>query len=170
MEKSVVFTAVQSAVSSETATKGKWAKAGSLVAQAYPDETALKAEKEDFCNKAIVPALREELRTALTMDIPRKGTDDYNVDPTKWDKLKDLRKDATATRDTLYRKVVEFAWPKEKTAPTPRPVLVWLKEHIMAISTKLDKVDGTDAAEEFDIVAMKRAIAAAYATLPKNID
>jgi len=168
MDKQVLYKEVIAAVQSDATAKGKWARVGRMVAEAYSDEPALVADKVSFCANAIIPALRPELRDALAADIPRKGTEAYDIDPAKFDALKALRKDATATRDTLFKTVCNNAWPKERTVPVPLELTVWLRPHLQAISTKLDKAYVTGAAYAFNIFKMKQAIATAYALLPRE--
>jgi hypothetical protein len=68
----------------------------------------------------------------------------------------------------LFKTVCNNAWPKERTVPVPLELAVWLRQHLQAISTKLDKADGTGAADAFNIFKMKQAVASAYALLPRE--
>lgn len=153
--------ATKVAVESSGATQGKWVTVGKAASSYFESEAALVAVKVQFCADAIVPAMKAEHREALLADIPRKGTEEYNAAAAKWDALKATRKAATATRDTYFANVVKYAWPKEKVAPSPKAIEVFVREHLEAIRNKLEKAE----AAEFDIVKMQKHIEAALATL-----
>jgi hypothetical protein len=101
--------------------------------------------------------MRKDLREALSAEIPRKGTDQYEASPDTWEALKKTRKDATATRDTLFANVVKYAWPAEKVAPSPKDLDQFLREHLEACRNKLAKTESAG----FDIPNMMRHLEAA---------
>lgn len=161
MSYELAVDAVKGAVAEDSKSKGKWREAAGAVLQVWPDEAEFLKVKNQFCADAIVPAMRKELRDALTMNIPRKGTEEYNASPDTWDAAKKTRKDATATRDTLYRNLCNYAWPKEKAAPVPKELDVFCRERLEQIRNKVQKAE----AAGFDAVKMLHHIEAALAML-----
>jgi hypothetical protein len=148
---------VKGAIVDTDKVKGKWANVGKDVAAFFGNEAELRKVKTQFCADAIIPAMRKDLREALSAEIPRKGTDQYEAAPDTWEALKKTRKDATATRDTLFANVIKYAWPAEKVAPSPKELDQFLREHLEACRNKLAKVESA----EFDIPSMMRHLEAA---------
>jgi hypothetical protein len=70
--------AVRQAVSKDNESKGKWQAAGQAVAGFYMTAENLEAVKAQFIADAILPAMDKKHSQALAVDLPRKGSKDYN--------------------------------------------------------------------------------------------
>jgi hypothetical protein len=70
--------AVRQAVSKDNEAKGKWQAAGQAVAGSIMTAENLEAVKAQFIADAILPAIDKKHAQALAVDLPRKGSKDYN--------------------------------------------------------------------------------------------
>lgn len=118
---SEVVVSVKSAIKVDSDTQNKWVKAGESVAEFFQSVKALEEVKAQFIADAILPALDKKHGQALAVDIPRKGSKDFNeksamdsgyVD--KWEVANQAKKDARATCDTYFKRVLKYAFPPEK--------------------------------------------------------
>jgi hypothetical protein len=116
---SEVVVSVKSAVDLDNKTQNKWVKAGESVAEFFQSVKALEEVKAQFIADAILPALDKKHGQALAVDILRKGSKDFNeksamdsgyVD--KWEMANQAKKDARATCDTYFKRVLKYAFPK----------------------------------------------------------
>ena len=106
-----VCTTVKAAITATEATNAKWDTVGKNILAFYDSPDALKAVKAQFCADAIVPALARKHRDALELNIPRKGSKD-DTEPAKNAEARAAKKDATATRDTMFMYALKKAWPE----------------------------------------------------------
>jgi hypothetical protein len=118
---SEVVVSVKSAIKVDSDTQNKWVKAGESVAEFFQSVKALEEVKAQFIADAILPALDKKHGQALAVDIPRKGSKDFNeksamdsgyVD--KWEVANQAKKDARSTCDTYFKRVLKYAFPPEK--------------------------------------------------------
>lgn len=118
---SEVVVSVKSAIKVDSDTQNKWVKAGESVAEFFQSVKALEEVKAQFIADAILPAIDKKHAQALAIDIPRKGSKDFNeksamdsgyVD--KWEVANQAKKDARATCDTYFKRVLKYAFPPEK--------------------------------------------------------
>lgn len=116
---SEVVVSVKSAIKVDSDTQNKWVKAGESVAEFFQSVKALEEVKAQFIADAILPALDKKHGQALAVDIPRKGSKEY-IEHTqkdisyvdKWEVANQAKKDARATCDTYFKRVLKYAFPK----------------------------------------------------------
>jgi hypothetical protein len=118
---SEVVVSVKSAIKVDSDTQNKWVKAGESVAEFFQSAKALEEVKAQFIADAILPAIDKRYAQALAVDIPRKGSKDFNekiaMDVSysdKWEIANQAKKDARATCDTYFKRVLKYAFPPEK--------------------------------------------------------
>jgi hypothetical protein len=118
---SEVISSVKSAIKVDSDTQNKWVKAGESVAEFYQSAKALDEVKAQFIADAILPAIDKRHAQALAVDLPRKGSKEFNektsVDISyadKWELANQAKKDARSTCDTYFKRVVKYAFPPEK--------------------------------------------------------
>jgi hypothetical protein len=116
-----MISSVKSAIKIDGDTENKWVKAGENVAEFYQSAKAVEEVKAQFIADAILPALDKRHAQALAVDLPRKGSKDYNakfsVDTSyadKWELANQAKKDARSTCETYFKRVVKYAFPPEK--------------------------------------------------------
>jgi len=153
-----VIKSVGTAVNAQMGSTNKWVIAGRDVAVFFPDESALDAVKAQFIADAIIPALDKKHAAALAVDLPRKGSKEYNelsaANQAKWAEANQAKKDARAVAYTMYSRVVAAAWPKEKAQATPRDLKTRLNEEVAALIKAVEKSEDAP----FDAVAVKAAL------------
>jgi hypothetical protein len=89
--------------------------AGQAVAGFYMTAENLEAVKAQFIADAILPAMDKKHAQALAVDLPRKGSKDYNelsqANQAKWETANQAKKDARSVADTYFSRVLGYAWP-----------------------------------------------------------
>lgn len=163
-----VTKAVALAVSADITTKGKWQSAGHAVAGFYASPEALEAVKAQFIADAIMPGLDKKHAAALAVDLPRKGSKEFNelsdVNKAKWDAANQAKKDARAIAHTMFSRIVSYAWPKEKAEPSaPKSLETRLLEALADCAGKIEKAENPS----FDPVAALKGIREAMAAIAK---
>ena len=159
------------AVSTDLGSVNKWSIAGRDVAGFYPNQEALEAVKAQFIVDAIIPGLDKKHAVALAVDLPRKGSKEYNelsgVNKSKWDEASKAKKDARATAHTMFTRVMSYAWPKVKaegeTANPPKTLKTKLIEAVTDCIGKIEKAESPD----FDAPAALKELRKALAILAK---
>jgi hypothetical protein len=148
---SEVVSSVKSAVDLDNKTKNKWVKAGESVAEFFQSAKALEEVKAQFIADAILPALDKKHGQALAVELPRKGSKDFNekiaMDVSysdKWEIANQAKKDARATCDTYFKRVLSYAFPK--------PVSESSKKSFVERITKLIEDGGKIKECDFDLV------------------
>jgi hypothetical protein len=118
---SEVIVSVKNAIKVESDTQYKWEKAGSMVAEFYQSAKALEEVKAQFISDAILPAMDKKHGQALAVDLPRKGSKEFNEKCSndagyadKWEIANQAKKDARAISNTLFTRIVKYAFPPEK--------------------------------------------------------
>lgn len=167
MEYQTVITEVRSAVSNDINTVNKWQKAGNAVREFYGTETALSEVKAQFIADAIIPAMNKKHAEALAATLPRKGTKEYNEQDesgkAKWEAVNQAKKDARAIAHTMFSRVTNYAFPKEKAAAEPRTLQTRFCEELAALIKAGEKAE--DAG--FDVVATLDHLRKALAIVAK---
>ena len=162
-----VTKAVSQAVNADITTKNKWQSAGHTVAGFYDSAEALEAVKAQFIADAILPGMEKKHAAALLVDLPRKGSKEFNeltdVNKLKWDNANQAKKDARSTAHTMFSRIVSYAWPKEKTPSEILPI----KDKFNLILSDLVKKCGKAENAPFDIVQVKATLEAALAIINK---
>ena len=167
MEYQTVTKNVIEAVRGSINTDNKWQAAGSAVREFYGTEAALTEVKAQFIADAILPAIDKRHAAALSAELPRKGSKEFNAldesGKAKWEAQNQAKKDARATAHTMFSRVVSYAFPKEKEASAPRSLKTRFCEDIAALIKAGEKAE--DA--EFDIVECLKHLQSALAIAAK---
>jgi viroplasmin and RNaseH domain-containing protein len=166
-EYSVVVTVTQSAITADQGSKGKWEKAGPAVAAFYGTDIALWEVKAQFIADAILPAVDKRHAKALAVELPRKNSADYvALDQSgrdKWEAANEAKKLARATVDTYFKRVVSYAFPKEKEPSESKSLETKLADLINQAIGKCEKAE----APAFDVSAALTGLRAALAAVTK---
>jgi hypothetical protein len=146
-----VISSVKSAIKVDSDTQNKWVKAGESVAEFYQSAKALDEVKAQFIADAILPAIDKKHAQALAVDLPRKGSKEFNektsVDVSysdKWELANQAKKDARSTCETYYKRVAKYAFPPEKKESSKKS----FAEKISALIEEGGKIKECD----FDLV------------------
>lgn len=162
-----VCKSVIAAVSGDIVQGNKWQSAGENVRGFYGTESALTEVKAQFIADAIMPAMDKRHAAALAVDLPRKGSKEYNAlsdaNRAKWEAANQAKKDARAVAHTMFSRVVSYAFPKEKGVSEPRTLKTRLCEDIAALIKACEKAEDAD----FDIPATLTHLKAALAVAAK---
>jgi hypothetical protein len=143
------------AVNTALGSVNKWNIAGRDVAAFYPNQEALETVKAQFIADAIIPGLDKRHAAALALELPRKGSKEYNemseANREKWEVANQAKKDARATAHTMFTRIVSYAWPKEKTPSAPRDLKTRFNEELSALIKACEKSEDAP----FDVVKVK---------------
>jgi hypothetical protein len=146
---------VATAVNTALGSVNKWNIAGRDVSAFYPNQEALEAVKAQFIADAIIPGLDKRHAAALALELPRKGSKEYNemseANREKWEVANQAKKDARATAHTMFTRIVSYAWPKEKTPSAPRDLKTRFNEELSALIKACEKSEDAP----FDVVKVK---------------
>jgi hypothetical protein len=159
-EYSVVVTDCKNAVSQDISTVNKWQKAGASVAAFFGTESALTEIKAQFIADAILPAIDKRHAKALAIELPRKNGKEYTALDANgretWEAVYKAKKDARATCDTYFSRIVKYAFPTEKTESdnAPTSLKTKIQEQIADLVKKCEKAESAD----FDLVATLAAL------------
>ena len=167
MEYQVTVKSVIEAVKNELTGVNKWQTAGANVREFYGTEAALQEVKAQFTADAILPALDKRHAAALGVDLPRKGSKEYNaLDQSgidRWTAANQAKKDARATAATMFNRIVKYAFPSETEAAAPRTLKTRLCEELAALIKACEKAEAPD----FDVMAEIGHLKAALAVAAK---
>ena len=147
MEYQTTVKSVIDAVRNDINTVNKWQTAGSNVREFYGSEAALQEVKAQFTADAILPALDKRHAAALGVDLPRKGSKEYNAldasGVARWEAANQAKKDARATAATMFSRIVKYAFPKESEseASTPKTLETRLLTMITEAIGKIEKAE-----------------------------
>ena len=157
---SAVVTDCKNAVSQDITTVNKWHKAGTSTRLFFGTETALLEIKAQFIADAILPAIDKRHAKALSIELPRKNGKEYAAlsegEKETWEAVNQAKKDARATCDTYFSRIVKYAFPKDKAEAdtTPTSLKTKIQETIADLVKKCEKAEGAD----FDLVATLAAL------------
>ena len=157
---SAVVTDCKNAVSQDINTVNKWQKAGTSTRLFFGTEAALLEIKAQFIADAILPAIDKRHAKALSIELSRKNGKEYAAlsegEKETWEAMNQAKKDARATCDTYFSRIVKYAFPKDKaeTDTTPTSLKTKIQEQIADLVKKCEKAEGAD----FDLVATLAAL------------
>ena len=161
--------AVRQAVSKDNEAKGKWQAAGQAVSVFYMAAENLVSVKAQFIADAILPALDKKHASALAVELPRKGSKEYNemseANRAKWNTANEAKKAARATADTYFTRVLSYAFPKEKAESTPKSIEVKFNEALTNLIKACEKAE--DAS--FDVILVKACLVKAQKLVNPDI-
>jgi hypothetical protein len=162
-----VVTATQAAVSGDVTVQNKWQKAGAIVMGFYGSESALTEVKAQYIADAILPALPARHAKALAVELPRKGSAEYvaldQAGRDTWETVNQAKKDARATCDTYFKRVLRYAFPAEKVESAPKSLETKLADLINDAIGKIEKAE----APAFDAVTALAGLRAALTAVTK---
>lgn len=155
------------AVSGALTTEDKWVAAGMHVRAYFGTETAIQEVKAQFTADAILPAMNKKHAAALAVELPRKGSKEYNaLDQSgrdRWDIANQAKKDARSVAATMFNRIVSYAFPKDKAETAPRTLKTRLCEELAALIKACEKAEAPD----FDVMAEIGHLKAALAVAAK---
>ena len=155
---SATVDACTNAVRQDINTVNKWETAGQKVRAFFGTETAMLEVKAQFIADAILPAIDKRHSKALSIELPRKNSKEFIAldagQRESWEFANQCKKDARATCDTYFSRIVKYAFPKDATTSEPTTLKTKIQEQIADLIKKCEK--STDA--NFDIVATLTAL------------
>jgi hypothetical protein len=154
----VTVTACTNAVRQDINTVNKWQTAGEAVRAFFGTETAMLEVKAQFIADAILPAIDKRHAKALSIELVRKNSKEFLAydqgQRDTWEYANQSKKDARATCDTYFARIVKYAFPKEKAESEPTSLKTKIQEQIADLIKKCEKSDSAD----FDLVATMTAL------------
>jgi hypothetical protein len=164
---STTVEACTNAVRQDINTVNKWETAGQKVRAFFGTETAMLEVKAQFIADAILPAIDKRHVKALNTELPRKNSKEFNAldagQRDTWEYVYQAKKDARATCDTYFSRIVGYAFPKDKKESEPTTLKTKIQEGIADFIKKCEKA--TDA--DFDIVETAKALQAVLTAVNK---
>ena len=113
---------VRNAIKADKTSNTKWVDCAESVAEYFKTEANLDECKAQFCADTIIPEIDKKHGLALAVELPRMNSKAYKElisrDASysdKWELANQAKKDARSTIETYYKRVVKYAFPKEKT-------------------------------------------------------
>ncbi len=162
-----VIAATQAAVSGDVTVQNKWQKAGAVAAAFFGNEAALTEIKAQYIADAILPALPARHAKALAVELPRKNSAEYvaldQAGRDAWETVNQAKKDARATCDTFFKRVLRYAFPAEKVESAPKSLETKLADLINDAIGKIEKAE----APAFDAVTALAGLRAALTAVTK---
>ena len=123
--------------------------------------------KAQFIADAILPAIDKRHAKVLATELPRKNSKEFNLldagQRDTWEYVNQAKKDARATLNTYFSRIVGYAFPAEKKESETTTLKTKIQEGIADFIKKCEKA--TDA--DFDLVATKQALQAVLTTVNK---
>ena len=148
----------RAAVSNELTGVNKWQKSGSACRAHFGSENFMLEIKAQFIADAILPAIDKRHVKALNTELPRKNSKEFNAldagQRDTWEYVNQAKKDARSTCDTYFKRIVGYAFPKEKKESEATSLKTKIQEQIADLIKKCEKA--TDA--DFDIVETAKAL------------
>jgi hypothetical protein len=157
------------AIKNDINTVNKWQIVGSGAREFFGSEAALLEIKAQFIADAVLPALDKKHAAALSVELPRKGSKEYNaLDAAaveKWKVQNQAKKDARSTADTMFARVVKYAFPAEKVESETETKTTKTKI-VNLINDAIGKAE-KDTTPDYDAVVLIQQLRAALATASK---
>ena len=167
MEYQTTVKSVIDAVRNELSGVNKWQTAGANVREFFGTEAALLEVKTQFIADAIIPAMDKKWAQALAIELPRKGSKDYNAldesGRARWDDANQAKKDARSISHTMFNRVAGYAFPKEKAEGETTTLKTRLVKTLSEVIGKIEKAEDPD----FDAVQALVHLRAAVAVIAK---
>lgn len=142
------------AVRQDISTVNKWETAGKSVRAFFGSESAMLEVKAQFIADAILPAIDKRHAKALTVELVRKNSKEFLAydagQRDSWEAANQAKKDARATCDTYFARIVKYAFPKEATPTEARTLETRINEEVTALIKACQKAD----APSFDVQAV----------------
>jgi glutamyl/glutaminyl-tRNA synthetase len=164
---SATVEACTNAVRQDINTVNKWQTAGDKVRAFFGTETAMLEVKAQFIADAILPAIDKRHSKALSVDLVRKNSKEFIAydqgQRDSWEFANQCKKDARATCDTYFSRIVKYAFPKDKADNEPTSLKTKIQEQIADLIKKCEKSIDAD----FDLVATKQALQAVLTAVNK---
>ena len=160
--------ATRAAIGNELTGVNKWQKAGNACHGFYGTEVLMREVKAQFIADAILPELSKPHRDAMAKELPRKGSADFVAfvgahGAQAWETANQAKKDARSTCDTMFNRVVGYAFPKDKKESAPTPTKTKIVELINDAIKKVQK----DETPDYDATTLIAQLQAALATASK---
>jgi hypothetical protein len=137
--------ATRSAVSNELTGVNKWQKSGSACRAHFGSENFMLEIKAQFIADAILPELDKRHAKALATELPRKNSKEFNAldagQRDMWEAVNQAKKDARATCDTMFSRVVKYAFPAEKKDSESVDLKTKLQTQIADLIKKCQKAE-----------------------------
>jgi glutamyl/glutaminyl-tRNA synthetase len=163
----VTVTACTNAVRQDINTVNKWQTAGEAVRAFFGTETAMLEVKAQFIADAILPAIDKRHAKALSIELVRKNSKEFLAydqgQRDTWEFNNQAKKDARATCDTYFARIVKYAFPKEKAESEPTSLKTKIQEQVADLIKKCEKAESAD----FDLVATLTALQAVLTAVNK---
>lgn len=157
------------AIRNDINTVNKWQIVGSGAREFFGSEAALLEIKAQFIADAVLPALDKRHAAALGVELPRKGSKEYNAldaaGVEKWKVQYQAKKDARSTADTMFARVVKYAFPAEKVESETETKSTKTKI-VNLINDAIGKAE-KDTTPDYDAVVLIQQLRAALATASK---
>jgi hypothetical protein len=157
------------AIKNDINTVNKWQIVGSGAREFFGSEAALLEIKAQFIADAVLPALDKKHAAALAVELPRKGSKEYNAldaaGVEKWKVQNQAKKDARSTADTMFARVVKYACPAEKVESETETKTTKTKI-VNLINDAIGKAE-KDTTPDYDAVVLIQQLRAALATASK---
>lgn len=159
-DQTAVNKLVIDAIATDSKTQEKYVRAGQAVAGYFMTRENLESAKAQFIADAILPALDKKHSAALAVDLPRKGSKEYNemseANQAKWENANQAKKDARAIAHTYFSRVVSYAFPKEKAEAesVPKSIEVKFNEALTNLIKACEKAEDAP----FDVIKVKAAL------------
>lgn len=170
MAYAITVDAVIKAVKAALASEGKWEAAAQAVRNEYTSREVLEEVKAQFMADAIVPALDPKHQKALSTELVRKGSKEFNAfsdaQKDEWETANKAKKDARATRDTYFSRIVNYAFPKEKETSADTPTSTPETRIIELINDAIKKCEKGETLG-FDVPEVIKHLKAALASASK---
>lgn len=159
------------AIATDSKTQEKYVKAGHAVAGYFMTRENLESAKAQFIADAILPGLDKKHAAALAVELPRKGSKEYNemseANQAKWENANQAKKDARAIAHTYFARVLNYAFPKEKdeTESVPKSIEVKFNEALTNLIKACEKAEDAP----FDVIAVKACLVKAQKLVNEGI-
>lgn len=161
----IMTESVKAAINAEKSADNKWGDAAKHILEFFGNPEALLAVKAQFCTDVVIPMLDKRHRDALSLDIPRKGSK-LDTEPEKNETARKAKKDATATRDTMFMHVLKKAWPEygKKDDDGDKPDATdsdKIRKSLAELVTRIQKKEGLDFDAAAVVGFLNKAVVAA---------
>lgn len=165
-----VCKAVSAAIDGAVKLENKWVSAGNAVRSLYGSESALTEVKAQFITDAIIPALSQTHKAALTRTLLSKRSKEYKA-LSEQDKLihgaqVQAQKDARAIAHTYFARVCKYAFPKEENESTGQTATIRTK--IADLILDAIKKGEKDESPDYDVVNLLGYLKQALAIVASN--
>lgn len=118
--------AVKDAIGTEETSKKKWKKVGTEAKKEFASALAFDEVKQAFLDEVIYPAMGDETVRIMKMEIPRKGTKDWNAasqtQQDAWAAFGAAKVTERGKGNSYFSRIRDvYAWPVEKVEGDDKP-------------------------------------------------